>query len=125
MLDLWLSWGSDLVVGPTGDLAFTTGSQLGQQRVIRRLLTNEGGYIWQPNYGAGLGSFVGSPINVAHLRAVIRGQIFSEPTVSSTREPIIKINQSNAGNGDTVHASIEYSGSTNISSQIVDIVLGN
>ncbi len=54
MYDLSHQWGDDLTVGPTGDMALVTGSVFGQQRVLRRLMTNPGDYIWQLDYGAGL-----------------------------------------------------------------------
>jgi hypothetical protein len=47
MSDLAHQWGSDLEFGPTGDLAVLGGSALGQQRVLRRLLTSPLDYIWQ------------------------------------------------------------------------------
>ena len=50
-----------LRAGAAGDLAPAAGTLRGQQRVLRRLLTNPGDYIWQPGYGAGLGQFVGKP----------------------------------------------------------------
>lgn len=54
MPDLSHQWGSDLLIGPTGDLATASGTELGQQRVLRRLLTNASDYIWHLGYGAGL-----------------------------------------------------------------------
>ena len=57
MSDISHQWGSDLSIGPTGDFALVSGAILGQQRVLRRLLTNPGDYIWHPDYGAGLAEF--------------------------------------------------------------------
>ena len=61
MPDLAHEFGADLQAGPTGDLALADGAALGRQRVLRRLLTNPGDYIWHPTYGAGLARFVGHP----------------------------------------------------------------
>ena len=47
MPDLAHQFGADLVAGATGDLAVVDGPALGRQRVLRRLLTNPGDYIWQ------------------------------------------------------------------------------
>jgi hypothetical protein len=91
MPELAHAWGADLQVGPTGDLALVSGTQRGQQRVLRRLLTNPGDYIWQLPYGAGLARFVGQPGGVAAIRAAIRGQIFKEPAVARTPEPAISV----------------------------------
>ena len=61
MQDAALIWGGDLGAGNTGDIALASGTILGQQRILRRLLTNPGDYIWHTEYGAGLAQFVGSP----------------------------------------------------------------
>lgn len=91
MQDLSHLWGADLTAGPTGDLASVSATQLGQQRVLRRLLTNPGDYIWQPDYGAGLARRIGSPVNAATLRGIIRSQIFKEAAVARTPEPVIDV----------------------------------
>src|ERR1700683_2907421 len=69
MADIAHQWGSDLEFGPNGDLAVVAGSDLGQQRVLRRLLTNLLDYIWQPAYGAGLAGLIGQPANILQIRA--------------------------------------------------------
>ena len=58
MHDIAHQWGSDLLTSSVGDLASVSGPLLGQQRVLRRLLTNPGDYIWQLDYGAGLARFI-------------------------------------------------------------------
>ncbi|HTW27877.1 MAG TPA: hypothetical protein VME92_12175 [Acetobacteraceae bacterium] len=84
-------WGTDLGVSPTGDLALADGTLRGQQRVLRRLLTNAGDYIWQLPYGAGLAQFVGQPGGEAQIQAVVRSQIFQEASVARTPEPVIDV----------------------------------
>ena len=84
-------WGADLAIGPAGDLALVAASDRGQQRVLRRLLTNPGDYIWQPDYGAGLAQFIGQPGGESAIRAAIRGQIFKEDAVARTPEPMIDV----------------------------------
>lgn len=90
-MDLALLWGTDLVVSPTGDLSLSDIPGLTQQRVLRRLLTNSGDYIWQLTYGAGLSQFVGQTIGVSQVTAVIKGQIFQESAVASIPEPAITV----------------------------------
>ena len=82
MADASHQWGSDLAIGATGDISTADGALLGQQRVLRRLLTNPGDYIWQLDYGAGLARFIGQPANALQIRAVIRSQIFKETAVA-------------------------------------------
>jgi phage baseplate assembly protein W len=90
MPDLSLEFGTDLQIGPTGDLACADATVLGLQRVLRRMLTNPGDYIWQPNYGAGLAQFVGATLSTDRISAVVRSQVFKEPAVATTPEPIIE-----------------------------------
>lgn len=107
-MDIFHQWGADLVPGPTGDLATATNAQRGQQRVLRRLLTSPGDYLWQPDYGAGLARFIGQPGNAAQIRAVIRGQISREAAVARTPEPVIDVEFSPAGAVGTVYVQIRY-----------------
>jgi phage baseplate assembly protein W len=105
MPDVSQLWGDDLSLNPTGDLGLASGSALGQQRVLRRLLTNQGEYIWQPTYGAGLAQFIGGPINALQIRAVIRSQIFKESSVARNPEPVIDVVSSGDG---TVYVHVRY-----------------
>ena len=108
MADIFHQWGSDLTIGPTGDLAAVSGASLGQQRVLRRLLTSPGDYIWQLDYGAGLARFIGQPGNALAIRAAIRSQISKEAAVASVPEPVIDINFGPAGSSGTVYVAIRY-----------------
>jgi hypothetical protein len=120
--DLQHQFGSDLAVGPTGDLAMANGPVLGQQRVMRRLLTNPGDYIWQVGYGAGLARFVGQPADVLHIRAVIRSQIFKERTVARTPEPVIEVTSDGAR---SVSVQLSYAESGTDAAQLLSFTLGN
>jgi phage baseplate assembly protein W len=106
--DLSHQWGTDLTVGPTGDVALVTGAVFGQQRVLRRLMTNPGDYIWQIDYGAGLAKFIGQPGNASQIEAVIRSQIFKEPAVARTPEPDITVQFDPTSSTGTVYVQIRY-----------------
>jgi phage baseplate assembly protein W len=108
MADVSHLWGSDLTISSTGDIGTVTGPLLGQQRVLRRLLTNPGDYIWQLDYGAGLARFIGQPINPLQIRAVIRSQIFKEATVARQPEPVIDVQVAPGGASGTVYVYIRY-----------------
>ena len=108
MFDLFHQWGTDLSIGPTGDRAVIDGSTLGQQRVLRRLMTNPGDYVWQLGYGAGLAQFVGQPANPSQIQAVIRSQIFKEAAVSRTPEPDISVQFDPTGGTGTIYLQIRY-----------------
>jgi phage baseplate assembly protein W len=109
MPDLSLAFGGDLAVSPTGDLALSDGPALTQERVLRRLLTNQGGYIWQLSYGAGLAQFVGSPGAPAVIQAVARSQILAEAAVLNHPPPEIS---AVAGSDGTVSLTIRYTDAT-------------
>src|SRR3954469_9680632 len=108
MADASHQWGSDLVLGPTGDVASVSGQLLGQQRVLRRLLTSPGDYIWQLDYGAGLARFIGQPANPLQIRAIIRSQIFKEAAVARQPEPVIDVQVAPGGAAGTVYVYIRY-----------------
>lgn len=105
MPDLVLQFGGDLAVGPTGDLLLSGGTVLTQQRVLRRLLTNPGDYIWQLNYGAGLGRYVGQPGAPSAIAGVVRTQIQLEAAVAESPAPSIEVAAQADG---TVNLSIGY-----------------
>lgn len=119
MSDLAHIFGSDLSISPTGDLASVSGSTYGQQRVIRRLLTNPGDYIWKLNYGAGLPAMIGSPASSTSIKGLVQGQIFLESAVAQMPAPSISI----ATDGTTVSLSIAYSDSGDGSTQTVGATL--
>ena len=92
MADVSLVFGGDLAIGASGDLAVAMGSVLTEQRVLRRLLTNPGDYIWQLSYGAGLGQFVGTAGATGQVVAVARAQLRQEARVAQTPLPQISVN---------------------------------
>jgi hypothetical protein len=124
MTDLSHQWGSDLSLGPTGDLALASGSEEGQQRILRRLLTNPLDYIWQPQYGAGLASFVGEPADSLRIRARVRGQISREPAVARSPEPNISVEIPASGTGASIYLHILYSDAATGHPQLLDLPLG-
>ena len=121
MQDAALLWGQDLGASSIGDIALASGTALGQQRVLRRLLTNPGDYIWNPAYGAGLAQFVGMPCNVAAIRATIRSQIFMEASVARLPEPVIDVSSASDG---SVYVQIRYVDSASSSTQVLSFSVG-
>ncbi len=109
MPDLSHLWGSDLMLSPTGDLAVADVPTVTQQRVLRRLLTNPGDYIWALEYGAGLARFVGAPGATPAIGAAVRGQIFQEAAVAQTPAPAIELQPDQTG---ALYVSISYADAT-------------
>ena len=123
MSDIYHQFGSDLLLGPTGDLAPVSDSLLGQQRVLRRLLTNPGDYIWQLTYGAGLAQFVGQPASAQRITAVIRSQLFKETAAATSPAPMIEISTAADGSG-SVAVQVRYSDATTDASQVLTFTVG-
>ena len=115
------AWGADLSASPTGDLLTVSGPALGTERVLRRLLTNPGDYIWQPGYGAGLARFVGQPAAPAAIRALIREQMLREPAVAQAPEPVIDV-QSDPGG--TLSVQVRYADADTADAQTLSLELG-
>ena len=91
MSDLSHMIGNDLAWGNSGDLAVADGQEWGQQRVLRRLLTNPGDYLWHLTYGAGLPGMVGNPANAARITAITRAQMLQEGAVARNPMPMVDV----------------------------------
>lgn len=91
MRDLNHLIGADISASLTGDLATISGTQAGVQRVLRRLFTNPGDYVWHPDYGGGLPAKVGSLATPQELRALILQNMLLEPVVARTPAPAIEV----------------------------------
>jgi hypothetical protein len=85
--------GSDLTVAASGDLLTVDGILKGRQRVLRRLLTNKGAYIWEAAYGGGLAAQIGQPFDAEAVQAVIQAQIFLEASVARSPAPTISVTE--------------------------------
>lgn len=97
-------WGQDLQLSPTGDLAAVIQADRSRQRVLRRLMTNAGDYLFEPTYGAGVPGYIGANENDAKIKANISGQMQLEQSVSQSPAPQVSISQ--IANG--VSADINY-----------------
>jgi phage baseplate assembly protein W len=115
MADLAVQFGGDLSISPAGDIALVDGTDLTQQRVLRRMLTNAGDYIWQLGYGAGLGQFIGQPGAPAAINGVARTQMLREAAVAQTPAPVVTTAAATDG---TVTLTLRYAdaatGQTNL-----------
>lgn len=100
--------GGDLAVSNTGDLSTVTDLSRSQQRILRRLLTNPGDYIFHPDYGAGLPQWIGRTADLAEIRALIRGQIMHEESVAKSPEPVIQVGQLPNADGGGFSVVIRY-----------------
>ena len=120
MSDLHLDWAGDLASSETGDIAVVGRPKLGTERVLRRLLTNPGAYIWHPTYGAGLARFVGQPVDVAGIEALIRSQMRLESAVARDPEPVVQVSADPAG---SLFVQVRYADADTLESRTLNIEL--
>ncbi len=94
-------WGNDLEVDNTGDLLLTSGTERGEQRVLRRLLTNSadasqglpGDYLWDQAYGGSLPRQIGKPLDAGKTSSTITSTMALESAVAKTPPPQISVSQ--------------------------------
>ena len=118
MTDISHTMGGDLAWGPTGDLAVVDGSDLTTQRVLRRLLTNPGDYIWQLGYGGGLAQMIGTPANAQAITGIIRSQMLQEASVAQSPAPSTSVS---AGQNGYVFANVTYTDLITGTSQVLTV----
>ena len=93
MNDINHFYGNDLSASSTGDLALLDGGDVTVQRILRRLLTNPGDYVWHPDFGAGLPGYVGSTIEADKIQALVKAHILKEDAVARLPMPTIGIQE--------------------------------
>ena len=106
-MDIYHYFGSDIGVGIDGDLSAVDTILESQQRVLRRLLTNPGTYIWHVNYGAGLPQYIGVALNTEtfqKIKGLINAQMRLEQSVSNSPSPVITLQTISEG----LYCSIKY-----------------
>lgn len=107
--DIDHEWGQDIALSNTGDLALVSGTKRGQQRILRRLMTNRGDYLFQENYGAGVLAAIGSTEDSGSIVGTVRAQVLLEDSVAPTPPPVTKIqNAPGAADGSSLAVSIAY-----------------
>lgn len=91
MPDVGHYFSGDLGLSATGGLQTAEGALFSRQRILRRLMTNPGDYIWEPGYGAGLPRYIGQKLDLAAITALIRSQMSLESSVQQQPEPQIRV----------------------------------
>jgi len=108
MIAISCDWNADLSLGPSGDISVVRVHACAQQRIIRRLLTNPGDYIWHVDYGAGLGSYVGDPYPRSSIKSLVLNQLTLESLVMMTPSIKIQTNQSSSDPPSTISITVQY-----------------
>lgn len=107
MTDLALEWHDDFQVDSTGDLATVDGDDEVRQRLERRLFTAVKGYVWHPDYGAGLPQDIGKPISITAVKSIVARQLALEATVAPF-PPVQLTVTALSNNLSAVHIGIKY-----------------
>jgi len=118
MNDIDQTYGQDFGVGPTGDLQLVGASVRTKQRILRRLITPTGTYLWHQDYGAGVPEDVGadmSPDRLREIKATITGQVLQEDTVAKSPAPVVTLKPK----GNELYCSIQFTESANNTPQVL------
>lgn len=124
MIAVACDWGGDLAIGPSGDIGVAPVQIEVQQRIIRRLLTALGDYIWHTDYGAGLGSYVGKLYSSASIEGATLNQLRYEALVAMNPSPAVHAVPSAAGTFSGCIVTIQYQVSGTVIGNSVALKLG-
>jgi phage baseplate assembly protein W len=91
--DLALEWTDDFQIDASGDLRVIDGDDEVRQRLERRLFTANKGYVWHPEYGAGLPQKIGLTLSESQIRSVVSSQLALEESVASFPPAKLSIRQ--------------------------------
>lgn len=121
-MDVYQYFGSDIVTSVNGDLQSVDTVLESQQRILRRLLTNPGAYIWHVGYGAGLPQFVGVALSTdvyQKITGLITSQMYLEQSVSQNPAPVVTLQT--IANG--LYCSITYTLSSTKTTQVLSFTV--
>jgi len=96
IVDIDQTYGNDIQVSSSGDLRTVSGSEFGKQRIIRRLLTPTGAYIFHTDYGCGIQLKIGEPLTTAlfeEIKTDIYSNIYKESRVAKVPTPQIVLQE--------------------------------
>ena len=113
--------GQDFTISSQGGLTTVSGPTEGQQRVLRRLLTNLTSYFWHLDYGAGLPTYLGNPTVIQAIQAAIFAQMKLEASVVQSPPPKVTVF---ADETNTVIANITYVDSESDLTSLLVIPIG-
>ena len=107
MADVAVPWNTDFLADATGDLLVIDGDDEVRLRLERRLFTAVQGYVWHPEYGAGLPQKIGSTYSVPQIRSIVMSQINLEATVAPNPAPIVTVSNP-PNNLNSIVIGIQY-----------------
>jgi hypothetical protein len=106
-MEAFLEWHSDYMVDSTGDLFMVEGDVEVRQRIERRLFTAVQGYVWHPEYGAGLPQKIGSTLSVPQINSIVNSQLALEASIAPFPPVRIKV-EASPNDPSLIGISIQY-----------------
>jgi hypothetical protein len=106
-MDCYLEWHSDFQADATGDLLMVEGDVEVRQKLERRLFTAVQGYVWHPEYGAGLPQKIGSTLGVEQIRSIVASQLGMEASVAPFPPAQLKV-EASKNDPSLIGISIQY-----------------
>lgn len=100
--------GGDLDLDSGNGLALVSGAEETRQKILRRLCTNLGGYIWHLDYGAGFPAMVGMVASAETIQGVTQEQLALESGVDQTQPITVEVTTAPTGK---VQCNITYTDS--------------
>lgn len=91
MAEVFCEWHEDWILDASGDLLTVEGDVETRQRLERRLFTAVQGYVWHPEYGAGLPQKIGEGLRVYEVRAVCAAQLALEASVAPNPPAVLTV----------------------------------
>jgi len=106
-MDVYLEWQGDFQADSSGDLFTVEGDVEVRQRLERRLFTAVLGYVWHPEYGAGLPQKIGSTLSVAQIQSICSAQLALEASVAPFPPAQLKV-EASPNDPSLIGISIQY-----------------
>lgn len=117
------TWGSDVTLSATGDLALVSGDEAVLQRLLRLLMTNsaitgevEGDYPAQQSYGASIRRQVGQTRDLQAIESAVMAQLMADADVAPTPQPTVTVRPFSGG----VQCSLKFTSAATGTRQILE-----
>lgn len=99
-MDIYHVIGNDLQLNASNDLAFVFDTDETNQRIMRRLFTNKGTYIWNPTWGASIPWTIGETLSVAAYKQIVNdvtAAVLEDKDVAQDPAPEITLDTTDNG----------------------------
>ena len=90
-MDCWLDWNDDFVADASGDLLMASGVDLANQSIVRRVMTAVQGYVFHPEYGAGLPQKIGGVYQPSTIKAIVQSQVALDANVDQSKAVVVDV----------------------------------